>query len=401
MAEQSSPTAPLQDGESTPVRPVFPPDYRLLRTLAESAAAVPNKRTEFSIHDRTLERKTFGDPVGFDEILIHALDEGKFPANTVSLSLTNEETPADYTLAPGVADAVFWTDAAVQKFLFPYVASRGGDNAATMLTQVQQAWNWYRTDKVTVYALVRATDSDIGVDLEFENSILVVFTEATAGAPLQAMTLREFVTPERVHSSPPPQPDPGLVDYQRGVDGTPQQPDYQTLRAMAEWAASLRQEPQYFVLRPGEIGFDPPTETIPDLLAGDIVVPAFTPTVPQGRPELGGVRFRTPSGTVTNLAQQADALFWSTAAIEDFIFPYYASRDGLEALRELESIHNTWTETSATGLVHLPTSEWAEVDAEGKVIVVFRARAFTQLGVLTDEHPEPMRVDRFIASRGV
>lgn len=401
MAEQPSPTAAADAAEPTPVRQVLPPDYRLLRQLAENAATIPNEPAEFSMHQGTLERKTFGDPVSYDEILIHTLDDGKFPGNSVRLSLTTEEMPSDYTVAPGVADAVFWSDAAVQKFLFPYIASCGGDAAAKMLFQAQQAWNWYRTESVTVYALLRATSSELGVALGLPNSIWVVFTEAKAGAPLQAMTLEKFVTSDRVHPEPIDPSIPGPVDYQRGADGTPQQPDYKHLRAMAEWGASLRERVEYFLFPADQSGFCVPTPDIPKPLnPGDIVIPAFTPSVPQDRPDLGGVWFRTPSGSVTNLAREADALFWSTAAVEEFIFPYYASRDGLQALPELESIHNVWTTTSATGLVHLPTSEWAEVDANGNVIVVFRVRAYTQLGVLMDEHPEPMRVDRFIQSRG-
>jgi hypothetical protein len=223
------------------------------------------------------------------------------------------------------------------------------------------------------------------------------------------------------------------VPYQRGA-GTepPQRPHYPQVRAMAEWAASLRDDTGYFVFRSGEQGFETPVSTTqPQVGPGDIVVPTFSPTVPDKRPTLQGVFFEPEGGTPeTTLAFKGDALFWSTGSIEQFVVPYYASRGGLQSLPDLALIASTWentgpgrapqphadqavvedggeaaptaevdAEVQVFGLIHLPTSQWTEVDAALTVTRMNAASHFKMLTVSRNGDTGMRRPRRFTGLR--
>lgn len=374
--------AETPDDTATPTVEVKPPDYRQLRLLAECAVGVEDQAVEFFFEDgTTLRRRAPQIPVADHDVLVATFDGGKFPRNLVELQAVTDAA-GGYELPSGIADAVFWSDAAVQKFLFPYVTSCSGDNAGTVMQQVQQAWNFYPATQVTVYALVHVTSFLPEVALALEKSIWVVYTTqpASPAPPLSVLALDEFIGVYQ--GAQARQVGVNEVKYQRGVaGGEPQRPGYTQLRAMAEWAASLRDTTKYFVFRSGGDGFEVHDE-IPELNAGDLVVPAHTPTVPAGRPVLNGVWFQPPedpaNGIVippANVANVGDALFWSTASIEQFLIPYYASKGGMESLDDLAEIARAWTEGGVDGtevyaLIHLPNSEWTEVIIEGETVKV-------------------------------
>lgn len=379
MAEHPSSTGVLEQadgGQPQPSTGISVPalTYQQLRLLAETAAGVKTGPAQFFFDEAgTLMRSEPGAVLADDDVLIPAQDTGRFPRNGMRLEVEGTESPGPgFDPQRGVADAVFWSDAAVQKFLVPYVASCFGDLAGEMVTKLQAVWNNYPTEKVTVYALVHLTSHDIGTPLDMGDTVQVVFTEqAPVATPLRALTIRDFYDTFRPTLGPIAMAASPSVSYQRG-EPTPlrQQPDYKVLRAMAEWAASLRDGPGYFVFPAGARGFLPPVYPLKDVQPGDVVVPAYTPSVPQNRPYLGGVWFQPENvDLVTNLAVEGDALFWSTGSIEQFLFPYYASKGGLEALPDLEEIHRVWTEPQSVevyGLIHLPSSEWAEITIENQ-----------------------------------
>lgn len=364
----------------------LPLDYRQLRLLAESAAGVDNQLARFYFDKQgTLLRTGFDTPVAEDDVTVPAYEAGRFPPNRAVLQVDKFVDPETWYVAPPTADAMFWSDAAVHKFLVPYIASCGGERAASLLALLRSAWNLYLAELVTVYALVHVTSTESGAPADLQASIQVVFAQNPVVAPfsgLQALPLDEFVN--LYGGSESSDVDPVKpVAYLRGGDGTPQLPNYQKLRAMAEWAASLRNEPAYFLFRAGENGFRAPQDTLPEEMGpGDIVVPAFTPTVPAGRPVLHGVWLNHDDSGSKNLAHEGDALFWSTAAVEQFLFPYYASKGGLRALPDLEDIHDTWTmgaENGVNALIHLPSSMWTDVTVDSLVTRVDPTR---QLGVV-------------------
>lgn len=386
---------------STPLTRVAPLYYTQLRLMAECAEGTAGGQTQFVFDDGTLSvLPSLNSGVLDDQILITAENGGRRPANTINLQVTAGATLEDGSppLPLESADAVFWSDAAVQKFLFPYIASCGGHQAAEHLTMVQAAWNFYPAGEVTVYALVH-TIAQPGEVLGLGSITRVVYTVGTDDT-LQIAQLGEFVQryrPVTVAASAG-----GEVDYWRGAPGAYQYPDYTSLRKMAEYVSSLREEPQYFICPPdAPARFEGPSPWLPlDLVDGTIVVPVHNPTIPAARPQLGGVWFSPPApmtGSV-NLSVQpgmpgwttsADALFWSTGAAEQFLFSYYASKSGFEGLKKLGEMAESWVldrpiflgaeqppvvvgspgpgETlQVLGLIHMPTSEWTQMEGWGE-----------------------------------
>ncbi|HEU0301253.1 MAG TPA: hypothetical protein VFR37_17445, partial [Longimicrobium sp.] len=195
---------------------------------------------------------------------------------------------------------------------------------------------------------------------------------------MQTMPLNEFLT-RFVPSNPAPPP-LKWTRYHRGVDERQSKfPEYASLRAMAEWACSIRGEPKYFICKKGETTFGPPQEKFPEVGPEDIVVPVLTPTVPDGRQPLGGVWVQAEGAAeFMNLAWTGDAMFWSTGAVEQFLCPYYASKVGLEAMNTVATLADYWLGTrqiptagadeTVAGLIHLYTSEWVIETSTGAII---------------------------------
>ena len=412
--------------------------YGELRLLAECAVGNIGHPVDYLFVGRTLERAPYQADPGPADVVVHTADTGRSPRNRVELRVTPTSAPDPlprhpagreehgvHAGQPAQADAMFWSDAAVQKFLLPYLASCSGSRAGEVLNKVQDAWNRYPQRRVTVYALVHVNTFPAGTPLHLEDTLLVAFTRHGSDR-LDLLTVRAFLD-EFGTGEPVPDSASREVEYHRGGPGrAPQHPGYTQLRALAEWACSIRDRPHYFVFRAGENGFRGHHDTLPDVGPGDIVIPAFTPSVPAGRPGLGGVWFTPEDGThAVNLAGDGDALFWSTGAIEQFMFPYYASKGGLQALPDLMELARVWTgrrcagwsgaeaeaggreaETyeggQVMGLIHLPTSEWTDVTQQGTVEPETRVDLTRQLGVLTVDEAGGIRKHRlaeFIARR--
>ncbi|HST58202.1 MAG TPA: hypothetical protein VLK84_05940 [Longimicrobium sp.] len=435
-------TEPATDA-ATSIRMVQPVDYSHLRLLAECAAGSIGRPVDYAWIQEPSGRPGRMEPVlkqtapgadpGPAAVVVLTADTGRYPGNRVELQVA---TPGGHlTGAPaGHVDALFWSDAAVQKFLLPYLASCAGSRAGDVLNTVQDAWNRYPWSRVTVYALMHVNAFPSETPLHLEDTLLVAFT-LKGSEKLDLLSVRAFV--DSFGSEPPPEPLEMEVEYHRGRPGrASQRPGYVQLRALAEWACSIRDQPQYFVFRAGEHGFHPHNGELPSVGSGDIVIPARTATVPAGRPALGmapgnGAVWFTPEGGVhpVNLAGEGDALFWSTAAIEQFVFPYYASKGGLQALPDLAELvqawtgqppaggdyEGAWTEDAAgvraedrlmnegvMGLLHLPTSEWTEVTADWTAMPETRVDLTRQLGVMTVDAAggtHTHRLDRFMARR--
>lgn len=434
----NSSTAVLDVAEPEPARSPQPPavpalDYRELRLLAE-CALVNNREVHFYFRGNTLFE---GEPTGQTDtdVVVHADDSGRYPRNQVTLKALYDGQPLSLDLEVGRDDAVFWSDAAVQKFVFPYLASCGGDQGATVLQNLQDAWNNYPTKQVSVYALVQQSWLTPSAELDLDLALHVVHvahpvpqTVPATEPALQMMTLREF---RKKYKTVKRAPQGKQAPYRRGSGGgVPQRPSYTTLRAMADWACSLAKEPEYFVFRAGKHGFDTPLpKTLPDDLApGDIVVPAMTPAVPANRPTLHSVLLRREDSNappVDLVSKKADALFWSTGCIEQFLYPYYASKTGFAGILDLAHMIYVWTGKEpvlspsprvnaaadtlvaadeleeptgdeVSGLIHLHTSEWTEVTTEEtmEVTQLDRVDLTRQIGVVSVDGSGNHRVER-------
>jgi hypothetical protein len=339
-----------QDVEPVTATVSLPPmSYTQLRLLAECTAALDTSVDFVFTPDQELTVTT--DP-GNDEVLIPVYEEGKYPQNVVKLYVHRPpqgEEGHPMKLQGRFADAIFWSDASVEKFLIPYVASCAGVDASRMVARLQAAWNFFPQESVHVYALAHVVAYEDGAQLSLDHAIQVVYGKpplpgADADPKLKLLPVGKFL-----EEYPPEYPVDAkalqIVEYHRGVDVEKlQRPGYLTLRALAEYACSLCHEPQYFLLKEGENGFGPPSSTLPEMGSGDYVIPAFTPSVPAQRHRLHGVECYIPDTEPDYVPAEADAVFWSDGAVEQFLYPYYASKRGLQqGLAELMTLTTVWT----------------------------------------------------------
>lgn len=161
------------------------------------------------------------------------------------------------------------------------------------------------------------------------------------------------------------------------------------MREVAEYAASERGkggDPEYFVAR-----LDPHTRHYrirhvrhhtPTSTRHEVVIPASTPTVQPARPRVKDVAITVVVEGVDVSASLAryDAVFWSEAAVEKFLFPYYASKYQWAAARVLSVMSRHFygylpdlvNEPSVTlageeipfAMGHLPRSDYVPIEEE-------------------------------------
>lgn len=370
-------------------------DYTQMRMLAECTAGLGNNAAAAFVSTGSefvwLDDVRDVEPT---QVLVPASNTGKYPPiSQVTLSGTWTPPPPGTAVSGSVdavqaeADALFWSDSAVQKFVVPFVASCTGANAASVLERLQGAWNAYPTGSMGMFALMHrapAHDEALGLDTQ------LAFVQANAQG-VGVLPLGEYAEERSVVTTPPGMSAP----FQSAVPAGPF-PDYQLLRAMAEWAGSLNEGHWYFTVAPGMQKLTAPSSELPRLEAGQVMIPVHTPAAPSNRPSPASVLIQPVGGEAYELLGLADAVFWSTGSIQQFLLPYYASVRGMEAPAELQTIVNCWmlnipgignelyadvqeTEGSVKvevegeeeegdlevfALVHLPMSAWMTIDEE-------------------------------------
>jgi hypothetical protein len=164
---------------------------------------------------------------------------------------------------------------------------------------------------------------------------------------------------------------------------------FETLRLIAESASGMRDQPTWFVIEktPEGTGYSWQHEAVKE--SKDTVVihcaPVADPVSPVDHATIGvrndtvnlmqiKVRANVPHEEAGTF--EADAVFWSLAAVEKFLVPYYASVYGdkgavyAQAVMDLMRIPDTHLEADGDGgdggdtdaqafaLVHLPSSEY-------------------------------------------
>ncbi|HEX2077077.1 MAG TPA: hypothetical protein VHG08_05190 [Longimicrobium sp.] len=350
---------------------ITPLNYGTLRMIAECAAGIGSQSVEFvatNDHVMWIPAAT-PQPSNPQNVLIPGRNVGHYPAAQLNMALSWTSTPSGTPVSgsivagPGgtglaaTADAVFWGDSAVQKFVVPYAASCAAWNAGTALTELQNAWNHYPPDKVAVFALLHLVpEPDAAVSLQ-SSLAFALADESQVTTMTLATYLEQNLVP--VHS---PEPDP-TVSYEQVVPEDPVlYPSYRLLRGMAEWAASLNQDPAFFGWTPGQRTVEQPSPE-----PADFAIPAFTHAVPPTRPSPLSVTFTGADGIPVDLTRMADAVFWSQGSVQQFMLPYYASVGGFPEPDIVPKIIAAWWLDGSNpdgvvvdGLVHLPNSAWVE-----------------------------------------
>jgi hypothetical protein len=163
---------------------------------------------------------------------------------------------------------------------------------------------------------------------------------------------------------------------------------YQDLRRMTECAASYRGAKVWIVI--DDKGWTvEKTEPTPAASLGKAVIPCQSPGTP--RPKVGYAYLGPDKDQAVDLLDlydkdgepvgEADAVFWSAAAVEKFVVPYYASVYGDQAPKEIEKVikilgtvrdPRNGLEPFALepfALAHMPKSEYVQVDNTFTVLV--------------------------------
>ncbi|WP_420127530.1 hypothetical protein [Longimicrobium sp.] len=375
--------------------PVTPLDYRQLRLLAEAALGQPSGESVFTFNGSVVELVPPEHQPPPDGILIPTVNRTKRP----SLSYLTLQVP--WTTPDGTrqlvsldaldfhADAVFWSEAAVMKFVQPYCASCAGSFASDELALLRRAWNG-SAQGARVFAMLHVTWSAPGGPTPIE-PLWVAFlrTEGEDAGTVGALPVSGYIA--EFDPDVPVEMDPLTVPYVRPLP-TPAAvslPGYSGLRGVAEWSASLTGGPMYFLYDPATGTYNAPSATLPPVVGSQIVIPVHNQTVPPERLLPVGVWLQAPGGTApVDLAGTCDAVFWSTGAIEQFMLPYYASVDGFAGLVDLGLIALSWTDNVSAGagglqvapgpvlgptllddgnqevyaLVHMPKSAWVSLE---------------------------------------
>src|ERR1700741_1268753 len=170
-----------------------PPTSNDVRVAAEWASGVRGQTIYFT-WDGQMGVSQQSAPLGPVETSVDAAERPTL--NTVSFSIAGVE---DSLQIPGTtADALIWSESAVEKFLYPYFASMAGWNAPSFLGQVAQAWYGYSAAAVQVVALAHTCGPSMplpGTVLDPASTLSVVFAEVgpTGLGALQMLPLEVFL----------------------------------------------------------------------------------------------------------------------------------------------------------------------------------------------------------------
>ena len=155
-------------------------------------------------------------------------------------------------------------------------------------------------------------------------------------------------------------------------------------RAVAEYASSLRgpsEEPSFIVTHRlhghTRMGVKQDPAASGPL---QVVTPVATPFVQPARPPVEAVSMRAQGMDESVSLDEYDAVFWSEAAVEKFLFPYYASKGQWEAAHVLSALSRAFygfvpgekggaaadadPTTIPFAVGHLPRSDYATIDEE-------------------------------------
>lgn len=383
MSEHASPASSPSPGRPAGDDPHQAPalDYGAFRRMADWSAGMVDERVVF--HYGAQGELTANTPIRTPQLQVPVLNLGRV-RRVESLQLvagTGGVELADHT------DAAFWSEAAVEKFVLPYYASLGAGSAAAVLAQLLGAWAGPPMG-VQVLALTHFAHPPEPGSTTVADTLGVVY--AQDGAPPRRATLARFLADHRpdllrptlsVPNPAPPAPRE-MPQPHANAWALPAYPTYLEMRVMAEWSSSLRGAPAYFVYdttrRPDPenpyANFRPFAE-LPDGTETSIVIPAYTEPLVKDRPPVleMNIKPRILLSRVQDLVPRADAVFWSTGAVEHLLMPYYAQVYGGQALRQVQQMHDVWWEhrpaaegeadgggarTEVYALLHLPNSDW-------------------------------------------
>ena len=390
-------------------------DYHHLRLMAEWASSLRDQEVGFAVADGALWRVGAGAPPRGPELRVPAATPGRYGAvRALTVAVEGVAEPLD--LAPYGADALVWSEAAVEKFLVPYYASCAGSRAGQFLAGLFDAWNGDH-GPVRPVALAHLAHTRRDVPLTLADTLGVVFLDEEGDVPatLELLPLGTFLAQNPGRWQPAAEPERELVPLgARALPDDAVLPTYAELRGIAEWAGSMRGRKAYLAYDPApprpRTHHEGRTTRIPGPGPSPtrrIVFPVHTPLAVPRRPKPASVLLvPEDGGAPVELFRDphCDAVFTSTGAMEQFLYPYYASVRGSLALGELRQVSAAWAGAAPQAgsaragaetplaLVHLPHSDWTTGEEEEAPMAA--GSPLDQLGVVQGSAAGGRRVVR-------
>jgi hypothetical protein len=319
-----------------------------VRLAAECASGVRGIGLWFTYRDGSIEASAQRPP---GVVALGPVDTSPdairtFPLKSVSISLPDVEDPL---VIPGTeADALYWSEAAVEKFLLPYYVSVGGWAAGDLLlSQLAKAWFDYSATAVQVVAVgYRRGLGPAEGPLTVGKTCFVVYSRVQPDGrlgPLARDSVESFVNT------------PGFIGPARGKDlplhGHPSgcigvvPYTGATLnsigcRELAEFARGVRGQYLSFVPQAGGMAVHACPGAAPCEDAPEGVFTCLTLPGRPDRPAPSGVSAWVDGEVVplvgpdrdhVLLPAPPDSMVWGDGALEELMLPYYASVMGRQA----------------------------------------------------------------------
>lgn len=377
-------TAAADLATTTQVRPLDAGDLRLMAAWAAQeldtalafaynpASAVPGG------HITMLPE---GDEAPSDAVVIRARTEGR-PVTLEGVAVTVEGLEGQVSASE--YGALFWSEAAVQKFIGPFLAAMAGGGAGRLLADLDRIWNGYPDDR-PVFALLLRARRIPGRPLAVGDLVDVWHLDRTGAHPaLRVTPSADFLA---FCHEPGAAPSRDTVAYRAGTlaPGAVLPSEF-VLRRMGEWASAVRGRPLYFRIDGATGLFGDPVPDLPANLENAQVVPVLTPSIRAERVAPSAVTlYPLPSlgATPRDLTEHdADAAFWNSGTVTKVLLPYYAVAYGASRLRDVLDVFAVWTgetvqaapasgavlgggATDVFAVIHLPKSDW---ESEGVAV---------------------------------
>lgn len=145
---------------------------------------------------------------------------------------------------------------------------------------------------------------------------------------------------------------------------------WRQLRKLAEAAHGFQQSGARMIRRGGQVTIESPEKVLP-LAASQTDAPQSNEEVVltvSSQPIAAKAKtlqivlndVRIEGTTYGDIAGIADAMFWSLAAVEKFLLPYYIGFEDIDVVRE--KVRDRFKQPNVLAMVHLPRSEWVDIE---------------------------------------
>jgi hypothetical protein len=320
------------------------PGYSAMRMVAEWASGVRGEQLYFGF-DGTHATLTDVAESSALPVLTRRFT-GRPEVKRIYFTVTTPDAPPHTLTIDGrETSALIWGESAVEKFLFPYLASVAGSEVAPLFRKLAHAWYEYPGNDVQVCAVAYecGPSAPFGLrKLTVEGMIALV---CLVDGRLERVPLADFAARFPGKGAGPAALEPPVIGF-RDEGGWTLTPSVESIvaRDAAEFVSGLRGHIVRFreaegVLEPW-VAQDDPDRHLPEPW-----IEAETQRVRTDRPapsrvvvQVGHSLGDTDEQVVPSAAASAgdptnvpDSLFWSDGAVEKLLVPYYGSVKGLGA----------------------------------------------------------------------